>query len=124
MIIDHCRDIEELRKLYNDRPMPNQYEFDWLINNPNLFCFYENNKLLGFITMQDEEFENIGKVLTLSGTSIRKNLPNIITAINKVCDAFHKDIYSYTPLKEAAYVLKKANFKKIGTNLYMRFKNG
>ena len=124
MIVDHCRDIEELRKLYNDRPMPNQYEFDWLINNPNLFCFYENNKLLGFITMQNEEFENIGKVLTLSGTSIRKNLPNITTAINKVCDAFRQDIYSFTPLKEAAYVLKKANFRKIGTNLYMRFKNG
>ena len=124
MIVDHCRDIEELKKLYDGHPMPCQYEFDWLIHNPNLFCFYENNKLLGFITMQDEEFENIGKVLTLSGTSIRKNLPNIITAINKVCDAFNKDIYSYTPLKEAAYVLKKANFRKIGTNLYMRFKNG
>ena len=124
MIVDHCRDIEELKRLYDERPMPSQYEFDWLIHNPNLFCFYEGNKLLGFITMQDEDFENIGKVLTLSGTSIRGIMPNVVDAIKMVCNAFNQDIYSFTELKHAALVLRKAGFKKIGTNLYMRFKNG
>lgn len=124
MIIDHVRDIDELKELYEMRPMPSQYEFNWLVNNPNLFCFYDDIGLLGFITVQEEEFENIGKVLTLSGTSIRGIMPNVVDAINMVCDAFNQDIYSYTKLRHAALVLRKAGFKKIGTNLYMRFKNG
>lgn len=126
MILDHCRDIDELKELYNERPMPCQYDFEWLIHNPNLFCFYDEDfgYLRGFITVQDEEIENIGKVLTLSGTSIRGNMPDNIDAINMVCDAFNQDIYSWTELKHAALVLKKAGFRKIGTKLYMRFKNG
>jgi hypothetical protein len=127
MIIDHIRDMKELKKLFSDRPMPCQYEFDWLVNNPNLFCFYGANKgdLKGFITVQIEEVELNGKpekVLTLSGTSIRKNMSNIIQAIITVCNAFDDDMYSVTPLKHAGLVLKKAGFKKIGTNLFVRYK--
>ena len=52
MIIDHCRDCAELYSLYTSRPMPNQYDWDFLINNPNLFCFYDEitGKLKCFIT--------------------------------------------------------------------------
>lgn len=81
MILDHCRDLNELEKLYTTRPMPNQYEWEWLVNNPNLFCFYDekNKKLRGFITVQLEDGE-----LTLSGTSVRKNMPDNVQAIIKV----------------------------------------
>ena len=127
MIIDHCRDVEELRKLYEERPMPLQYDFDWLINNPNLFCFYDEKKegkFSGFITIQKEELEDVGKVLTLSGTSIKGIMPEVVSAINKICEAFNDNIYSFTKLRHAALVLRKAGFEKIGTNLYMRTKNG
>lgn len=128
MIIDRVRDIEEFMQLYFSRPMPNQYDIDFLLNNPNLFCFYDekDNFLRGFITIQKEEFEELEnkKVLTLSGTSIRKNMPDNIMAIIKVCEAFNEDIYSYTPLKHAKLVLKKAGFKKITNDLFVRYKNG
>lgn len=109
MIIDKCRDIEELRRLYNERPMPFQYDFDWLVNNPNLFCFYDEQEgfLRGFITVQRESGE-----LTLSGTSVRKNYKDNIDAINMVCSLFDEDMYSYTPLREAGLVLLKARFEK------------
>ena len=125
MIIDYCRDIEELKKLYKSRPMPSQYEFDWLVKNPNLFCFYdeEEGKLRGFITVQNEEGE-----LTLSGTSVRKNYKDNIDAVSVVCRAFKEDIYAYTPLKEAGLVLKKSGFEKVYTDdkkiTKWRFKNG
>lgn len=121
MIIDKVRDINELKKLYESRPMPSQYDFDWLVNNPNLFCFYDELKgfLRGFITVQIEN----GK-LTLSGTSIRKNMSDNIDAIVTVCNAFNDDMYSYTPLKEAGLVLKKAGFKHIKDDEYVRYKNG
>lgn len=121
MIIDKVRDIKELKKLYESRPMPSQYDFDWLVNNPNLFCFYDELKgfLRGFITVQTEN----GK-LTLSGTSIRKNMSDNIDAIVTVCNAFNDDMYSYTPLKEAGLVLKKAGFKHIKNDEYVRYKNG
>ena len=121
MIIDHIRDVEEFRRLYNDRPMPNQYDFDWLVNNPNLFCFYDEEKgfLRGFITIQTEN-----GFLTLSGTSIRKNMPDNIEAIIKICNAFKEDIYSFTPLRHAGLLLKKAGFENLGNNKYVRFYNG
>lgn len=128
MIIDRVRDKEEFIKLYNSRPMPNQYELDFLLNNPNLFCFYDETKgfLRGFITIQNEEFEELNNktVLTLSGTSIRKNMSDNIQAIIKVCEAFNDDMYSYTPLKHAALVLKKAGFKKVKESIFVRYKNG
>ncbi len=117
MIIDHCRDIEELKKLYESRPMPSQYDFDWLVNNPNLFCFYDEREgfLRGYITVQIEDDE-----LTLSGASIRGNYKDNIDAVKTVCSAFRQDIYAYTPLKEAVLVLKKAGFEKIDNNKYIR----
>lgn len=125
MIIDHIRDMEELKKLYESRPMPSQYDFEWLVNNPNLFCFYDELKgfLRGFVTVQIEDGE-----LTLSGTSIRKNFKDNIEAVKTVCNSFKQDIYSYTRLKEASLVLKKSGFEKIYTDnngiTKWRFKNG
>lgn len=122
MIIDHCRDVEELKKLYKSRPMPSQYDFNWLVNNPNLFCFYsedEEAKLRGFITVQVE-----GDEMTLSGISVRKNMPDNIAAIITVCKAFDCDMYAYTPKKEAALVLKKAGFVHVSNDKYVRYKNG
>lgn len=121
MIIDHCRNKDELYNLYSNRPMPNQYEFEWLVNNPNLFCFYDEEQgfLRGFITIQKE-----GDELTLSGTSIKGNMPDNVQAIIKVCNAFDEDMYAYTPLRHAALVLRKAGFKKISKNKYVRYKNG
>lgn len=125
MIIDHIRDMEEFKKLYESRPMPSQYDFEWLVNNPNLFCFYDELKgfLRGFITAQVEDGE-----LTLSGISIRKNFKDNIEAVKTVCNSFKQDIYSYTRLKEASLVLKKSGFEKIYTDnngiTKWRFKNG
>ena len=121
MILDHCRDTEELKRLYESRPMPSQYEFKWLLNNPYLFCFYDeiNGSLRGFITVQRE-----GKELTLSGTSVKKNLPDNIDAIIMVCKAFNDDMYAYTPLKHAGLCLKKAGFVHIKDDKYVRYKNG
>jgi hypothetical protein len=120
MICDHCRNIEELKELYTKRPMPNQYDWDWLINNPNLFCFYgeEKGDLRGFITVQRE-----GGKLTLSGTSVRKNMSDNIDAIIMVCNAFSEDMYSYTKVKAAKLCLLKAGFKHIKKDEYMRFCN-
>ena len=125
MIIDHIRDMEEFKKLYESRPMPSQYDFEWLVNNPNLFCFYDELKgfLRGFITVQMEDGE-----LTLSGTSIRKNFKDNIEAVKTVCNSFKQDVYSYTRLKDASLVLKKSGFEKIYTDnngiTKWRFKNG
>jgi hypothetical protein len=121
MIIDRIRDKNEFECLYMSRPMPSQYEFEWLVNNPNLFCFYDelNGILRGFITVQKEN-----GVLTLSGTSIRGNMPENIEAIIAVCNAFDEDMYAYTKLKHAALVLKKAGFKHIKDDEYVRYKNG
>lgn len=138
MIIDHCRDEKELYDLYTLRPMPNQYDFEFLMNNPNLFCFYDKEQgyLKGFITIQRENIDPYdtschfplkgadvdGKVLTLSGTAIRGIMPDIITAIITVCKAFNETIYSVTPLKHAGLVLKKAGFTKVSKNIYRRLK--
>jgi hypothetical protein len=114
MIIDRCRDVEELKRLYDSRPMPFQYEFDFLINNPNLFCFYDEQEgfLRGFITVQ-YEYDEGEKVLTLSGTSVKKNFKDNVDAIEMVCSLFDEDIYSFTPLKEAGLVLRKARFERV-----------
>ncbi len=121
MIIDRCRNKKELLNLYKSRPMPNQYDFDWLINNPNLFCFYHEQEgyLQGFITVQREN-----GLLTLSGTAVRRIMPDAINAIIKVCNAFDEDMYAFTPLRHAALLLKKAGFKHIKNDKYMRLKNG
>ena len=121
MIIDHIRDIEEFKRLYEERPMPHPYPYEWLIKNPCLYCFYDEvtGKLRGFITVQVENGE-----LTLSGVSVRKNMSNNINAIITVCDNFDDDMYAYTPLKHAGLVLKKAGFKHLKDDKYVRYKNG
>lgn len=123
MIIDHIRDLSEFKKLYESRPMNDElYSFEHIINNPYLFCFYDEKKdyLRGFIFINSDNFGN----LFLSGVSIPKNLPDNIQAIITICEAFNTDMYSETDKKEAQFVLKKAGFKKINTNLFMRAKNG
>lgn len=117
MILDHLRNLEELKKLYNSRPMANQYDFDWLVNNPYLFCFYDENngELRGYITVQNEEGE-----LTLSGAAVRKNMADNINAIIKVCESFKQDMYSYTTSKPARICLLKAGFKHIKDDKYIR----
>ena len=120
MIIDHIRDLEEFRAFYNTYKMPNQYDFDWLIANPNLFCLYnEESVLWGYITVQRE-----GGLLTLSGASVRKNMQENIKFINMVCDAFDEDMYAFTRVRPAIAVLRKANFKKVYDDKYVRLKKG
>lgn len=119
MLIDHIRNLEEFKTLYESRPMPRQYDFDFLVDNPNLFCFYDEitGKLRGYITVQIEDGE-----LTLSGASVRGNMPDNINAIISVCNAFDDPMYSYTEKKEAALVLKKAGFVKLNNETYVRLK--
>jgi hypothetical protein len=118
MIIDHIRDLEEFRAFYNKYKMPNQYEFDWLVNNPNLFCLYDESSVLwGYITVQREE-----GLLTLSGASKRKNMTVNIQFINMVCDAFDEDMYAFTRVRPAIAVLRKAGFKKVYDDKYIRYK--
>ena len=120
MIIDHIRDLEEFRAFYNKYKMPYQYEFDWLVNNPNLFCLYDENSVLwGYITVQREE-----GLLTLSGASKRKNMTVNIQFINMVCDAFDEDMYAFTRVRPAIAVLRKAGFKKVYDDKYVKTKGG
>lgn len=120
MIIDHIRNIEEFRAFYNKYKMPNQYEFDWLVNNPNLFCLYDENSVLwGYITVQRED-----GLLTLSGASKRKNMQENIRFINMVCDAFDEDMYAFTRVRPAIAVLRKAGFKKVYDDKYVKTKGG
>ena len=120
MIIDHIRNIEEFRVFYNKYKMPNQYEFEWLVNNPNLFCLYDENSVLwGYITVQRED-----GLLTLSGASKRKNMQENIRFINMVCDAFDEDMYAFTRVRPAIAVLRKAGFKKVYDDKYVKTKGG
>lgn len=120
MIIDHIRDLEEFRAFYNKYKMPNQYEFDWLVNNPNLFCLYDESSVLwGYITVQREE-----GLLTLSGASKRKNMTVNIQFINMVCDAFDEDMYAFTRVRPAIAVLRKAGFKRVYDDKYVKTKGG
>ena len=120
MIIDHIRDLEEFRAFYNKYKMPYQYEFDWLVNNPNLFCLYDESSVLwGYITVQREE-----GLLTLSGASKRKNMTVNIQFINMVCDAFDEDMYAFTRVRPAIAVLRKAGFKKVYDDKYIKTKGG
>ncbi len=119
MIIDHIRNLEEFRAFYNTYKMPNQYDFDWLIANPNLFCLYDEDSVLwGYITVQRE-----GGLLTLSGASKRKNMQENIRFINMVCDAFDEDMYAFTRVRPAIAVLRKASFKKVYDDKYIRIRS-
>ena len=123
MILDKCRDKNELYDLFINRPMDDGiFDFDFICNNPHLYCFYDEKEgfLRGYINVYKDEL----KRLFLSGASVRKNMPENINAIIMVCDAYDEDMYSETDKKEAKICLLKAGFKKIKDNLYVRYKNG
>ena len=123
MIIDHIRDLKEFWRFYNQHPMPEdaQYDFDFLVENPNLYCFYDEKtgELKAYITIQKEN-----DLLTLSGASCRKNFPENINAIIRICEAQNEDIYAKTKVKQAKLLLRKAGFKQIEQDLFVRLKNG
>ena len=123
MIIDRCRDIDEFYNFYKTHPMDDElYSYNFILNNPHLYCFYneDNGILEGFIFITQSK----NKDLYLSGAGIRKNMPENINAIIKVCEAYPKNMYSETDKKPAQVVLRKAGFKKISNNIFVRYKNG
>jgi hypothetical protein len=118
MIIDHIRDLEEFGEFYYTYKYPGLYNFNWIVNNPNLFCLYDENSVLwGYISVQREH-----GVLSLSGASKRKNMQENINFINMVCDAFDEDMYAFTRVRPAIAVLRKASFKKVYDDKYIRQK--
>lgn len=120
MIIDHIRDIEEFREFYYTYKYPGLYNFNWIVNNPNLFCLYDEDSVLwGYISVQREH-----GVLSLSGASKRKNMQENINFINMVCDAFDEDMHAFTRVRPAIAVLRKASFKKVYDDKYVRLKRG
>lgn len=120
MIIDHIRDLDEFRAFYYTYKYPGLYDFNWIVNNPNLFCLYDENSVLwGYISVQREH-----GVLSLSGASKRKNMQENINFINMVCDAFDEDMYAFTRVRPAIAVLRKASFKKVYDDKYVRLKRG
>jgi hypothetical protein len=123
MIIDHCRDKEEFKEFFYKYPMDDGiYSLDFILNNPNLFCFYneENGKLEAFISVCTDET----KRLLLSGAGRRKNMQENINAVKMVCNIFDEDMYAETDKKPARILLLKAQFEKIDNNLYRRKING
>ncbi len=120
MIIDHIRDLDEFVRFYKEYRMPKRYKLKWLIKNPNLFCVYHEKEgnLLGFITVQRES-----GYLTLSGASVRKNMLENIRFINMVCEAFNEDMYAFTKVKPAIVVLRKAGFKHVKKDMYVKEKS-
>lgn len=123
MIIDHIRNLEEFKNLYETRPMnDNLYTFEHIVNNPNLFCFYDekDGKLLAFLFLNEDNDGN----LYMSGASVPKNMSDNISGILKICNAIDKDMYAETEKKEAIFLLRKCGFKKISDNKLVRYKNG
>ena len=121
MIIDKIRDKKEFENLYKTRPMNDGiFSYNFIINNPHLYCFYDEKEgfLRGYINIYRDE---VGRLL-LSGASIRKNMPDNIKAIIKVCEAYKEDMYSDTDKKEAKICLLKAGFKRLKDNLFVRYK--
>ena len=119
MIIDHCRDISELIRLYDSIDNSNLPELQKILNLKDFcFCFYEEetDRLLGCIYLEDKE----GKTF-LSGFSIRKNYKNVLEAITTICEHFKdENIYSETPFKHAKYVLKKCGFTEYKDNILIK----
>jgi hypothetical protein len=123
MIIDRCRDEKEFYSFFNNHPMNDGlYTYEFILNNPNLFCFYNEKTgvLEAYISITQDKKER----LFLSGAAIRKNMPENINAIIKICEAYPKNMYAETDKKPAQVVLRKAGFKKIGNNIFARYKNG
>lgn len=122
MIIDHIRDLYDFQEFFYKYSMPKDIDFLWVIKNPNLFCFYD--EVTGELKAYLYFSKNKENKLYLSGASCRKNMPDNIQAIIKVCNAFDEDIYSYTKNKCAKVLLNKAGFKKLNEFEYVRYKNG
>jgi hypothetical protein len=122
LIIDRCRDYEEFSDFYANHPMDDGlFSYDFIKNNPFLICAYDedNGKLRAYANMYVDDNR-----LFLSGASERKNLPDNIAFIIKICDAFNEDIYADTDKKTARIVLNRAGFQRLTNNLYVRYKNG
>lgn len=114
MMFDKIRDKKEFEKLY--KKYPTGYDIDWIVNNPHLYCFYDDNtgKLKGYATLQYEDGE-----LTISGGSIRKNFLENLEALKMVLKAYNQTIYAYTKVKSAIFLLRKAGFKKLYDDKYI-----
>ena len=119
MIIDHIRDIKEFKELYDSRPMPIEYDYDWLIKNPCLYCFYGEEK---GERRKDRQRKKKASEKIFLPVSVRKNMPDNIAAIITVCNGFNEDMYSYTKVKSAILCLLKAGFKHLKNNKYVRYK--
>lgn len=121
MRIEHPRDVKDLKKMFIERPMQTDLiNFDFIINNPHLYCFYDelNNELLGYVFITERN-----KRLFLNGVSKSRQMPNVVTAIIAICEAYNKPMYSDTDLKPAILVLRRAGFKRLrNTNIYKRSK--
>lgn len=117
MIVDKCRNLEELKELYKLCDNERLARLENILNLPTHCCFYDNkNKLVGLIYLEDED----GKVM-LSGFGRRKSYDLIIEAIQHIlwCNP-ELDIYSRTTKLSARYALRKAGFKKLDDELYVR----
>ena len=123
MIIDKIRDIDEFKNFFESRPMDDGlFTYDFIINNPHLYCLYDEKE--GYLKVYANIYTDDTGKLFFSGAGVRKNMPDNIQAIIKICEAYNDDMYSDTDKKEAKICLLKAGFKKLTDNLYMRCKNG
>ena len=123
MIIDKIRDEKEFYEMFKKYPMDDGiFDYNFLINNNGLYCFYDEEKgfLRGYINIYRDE-ENR---LFLSGASIRKNMPDNIQAIIKVCNSYNENMYADTDKLEAKICLVKAGFKRLKDYLYVRYIDG
>jgi len=120
MIIDKCRDFQLFNSFFLEHPMNDGiFSFEFVKNNPNLFCGYDEKtgELRAYINI----YQYDGNIF-ISGASVRKNMPDNINFIIKICNAFNCDIYADTDIKTAKILLLKAGFKKLSSNLYVRYK--
>ena len=121
MIIDRCRDVGELFTFFQAHPMNDGlFDFEFIKNNPHLYCAYDeiSGKLRAYANMYSDD----GKIF-ISGASVRKNMPENVDFIMMICKAFNCDIYADTDIKTAKILLRKAGFKKLKNNLFVRYKN-
>lgn len=121
MIIDNIRNKREFKRLYKEcggqlknKKLP---QILTLFDLKSAFAFYDevDNTLCGCIYV-----ETIDNKVFLSGFSRRKNYKDNIRAVEVVCDYLKQDVYSRTPYKEAALVLKKAGFKHLQDDIYIK----
>ena len=112
--LDKEFDFKQCEKLYNEviELMGNECSFLDLVLNSHFFSYYEEEKLVGCIYVNEEN----GK-LFLSGFSVRKNHKFNIGAVKKAVQFYNCDIFSKTKNRTAEILLKKCGFKLIKTDL-------